>query len=185
MNKINEIFYSLQGEGYYTGHAAIFIRYSGCNLKCSFCDTSHENYTIMSDKMIYQTLIKYPSSFVVLTGGEPSLQISEDLVSMLHKNNFYITIETNGTHTFSNNIDWITLSPKEGHNIVIERADEIKIVYQGQNVETWIAKGKLLGAKHFYLQPCSGKNIPETVAYILNHPWWNLSLQTHKIIGIN
>ena len=95
MRKINEIFYSLQGEGYHTGKAAIFIRFSGCNLKCSFCDTEHEEGTLMSDEEIIKAISVYPSNLVVLTGGEPSLWIDEEFIDLLHQAGKYVCIETN------------------------------------------------------------------------------------------
>ena len=184
MNKINEIFYSIQGEGFYSGRAAIFVRFSGCNLKCSFCDTNHFNFTMMCDEMIRFSVMQYQSNYVVLTGGEPSLQVTDNLIALLHESRFYVSIETNGTHEFPQSIDWVTLSPKEENSVIIRRADEVKVVFQGDDVEKWFSFGKAVGAKHFFLQPCSGQNISETVSYILDHPWWHLSLQTHKLIGI-
>ena len=98
MRKINEIFYSLQGEGYHTGTPAIFVRFSGCNLKCDFCDTQHEEGTMMTDEEIITKVKKYPAVTVVLTGGEPSLWIDDQLIDLLHQAGKYVTIETNGTH---------------------------------------------------------------------------------------
>lgn len=97
MRKINEIFYSLQGEGYHTGTPAIFVRFSGCNLKCDFCDTQHEEGTMMTDEEIITEVKKYPAVTVVLTGGEPSLWIDDQLIDLLHQAGKYVTIETNGT----------------------------------------------------------------------------------------
>ncbi|MGL5730453.1 MAG: 7-carboxy-7-deazaguanine synthase QueE, partial [Bacteroidales bacterium] len=95
MRKINEIFYSLQGEGYYTGAPSVFIRFSGCNLKCSFCDTEHETGTLMSDEQILEQINSYPCNQIVLTGGEPSLWIDQDFIDLLHAAGKYICIETN------------------------------------------------------------------------------------------
>lgn len=97
MRKINEIFYSLQGEGYHTGTPAIFVRFSGCNLKCDFCDTQHEEGKMMTDDEIIAEVKKYPAVTVVLTGGEPSLWIDDELIDRLHQAGKYVTIETNGT----------------------------------------------------------------------------------------
>ena len=98
MRKINEIFYSLQGEGFHTGTPALFIRFSGCNLKCSFCDTKHEEGEWMSDEDIVAKAKECPAKMVVLTGGEPSLWIDEAFVEKLHQAGKYVCIETNGTH---------------------------------------------------------------------------------------
>lgn len=114
MKKINEIFYSLQGEGYHTGIPAIFVRFSGCNMKCSFCDTSHEDGVMMSDEEIISEVVKYPAPMVILTGGEPGLWIDEALVDALHNEGKYVCVETNGMCVLPNNIDWVTCSPKEG-----------------------------------------------------------------------
>ena len=98
MRKINEIFYSLQGEGFHTGTPAVFIRFSGCNLRCSFCDTHHEEGTLMSDEQLIDAVSAYPCRMVILTGGEPSLWIDETLIERLHQAGKYVCIETNGTH---------------------------------------------------------------------------------------
>ena len=98
MKRVNDIFYSLQGEGRNTGRAAIFIRFAGCNLKCPFCDTDFAQYEEMSDEDILNRIKSYPSRFVVLTGGEPSLQVDRQLVDLLHKHGYELAMETNGTH---------------------------------------------------------------------------------------
>ena len=100
MRKINEIFYSLQGEGFHTGTPAVFIRFSGCNLKCSFCDTQHEEGVLMSDEEILDAVGEYPATTVILTGGEPSLWIDREFVDRLHRIGKYVCIETNGTRAF-------------------------------------------------------------------------------------
>ena len=97
MRKINEIFYSLQGEGYHTGTPAVFIRFSGCNLKCDFCDTRHEEGEMMTDEDIVNEIGKYPAVMVILTGGEPSLWIDDAFIDLLHHAGKYVCIETNGT----------------------------------------------------------------------------------------
>ena len=96
MRRINEIFYSLQGEGYHTGIPAVFVRFSGCNLRCPFCDTQHEEGTLMSDEDIVMEVAKYSTQIVILTGGEPGLWIDEKLVDALHHEGKYVCIETNG-----------------------------------------------------------------------------------------
>lgn len=180
MRKINEIFYSLQGEGFHTGTPALFIRFSGCNLKCSFCDTKHEEGEWMSDEDIVAKAKECPAKMVVLTGGEPSLWIDEAFVEKLHQAGKYVCIETNGTHPIPDSVDWITCSPK-GTPVVLTRIDEVKVVYTGdEDVEPYLS----LPAQVHFLQPCSCKNTQEVVAYIQEHPQWRLSLQTHKWIGI-
>ena len=124
MKKINEIFYSLQGEGYHTGIPAIFVRFSGCNMKCSFCDTLHEDGIMMSDEEIISEVVKYPASMVVLTGGEPGLWIDESLVDALHNEGKYVCVETNGTCVLPDNVDWVTCSPKEGGEVRLNHIGE-------------------------------------------------------------
>ena len=179
MRRINEIFYSLQGEGFWSGTPIIFIRFSGCNLQCDFCDTAHHTYAEMSDEAIIETIKKFPARRVCLTGGEPSLQIDSDLIDLLHRNGYLIHIETNGTRALPAGIDWITLSPKTP-TVALDHADELKIVFTGEAVEPWLA----FDTTHRYLQPCSCRNTAEVVQYILDHPVWSLSLQTHKYIDI-
>ena len=178
---VNEIFYSLQGEGFHTGTPATFIRLSGCNLKCDFCDTDHSHGHAMSIPEIINQVTQYPASTVILTGGEPSLQPIERLIEELHKEGKCVHIETNGTHNLPSTIDWITCSPKPGGKVVIPRCNELKVVYTGQDVEQ-IAE--LIEATHLFLQPCSGLNTNEVIDYILKHPHWRLSLQTHKLLDI-
>ena len=132
---INEIFYSLQGEGYHSGTPAVFVRFSGCNLRCPFCDTQHDAGTAMTEEAIVDEVANYPARLVVVTGGEPSLQLTASLVDKLHEVGKYVAVETNGTHALPGNVDWITLSPKsayvDGAEVVLTRADEVKVVYDG------------------------------------------------------
>lgn len=184
MNRINEIFESLQGEGFHTGTASVFVRFSGCNLACPFCDTQHHSFVEMSDEEIVAKVSSYSAEWVILTGGEPSLQATERLVDLLHQRGKRVAIETNGTHALPTNLDWVTLSPKEGSKAVLERANEVKVVFTeqtDQDVEKWRTS---IRADHYFLQPCSCKNTEAVVDYILQHPQWRLSLQTHKYIGI-
>ena len=142
MYKVNEIFCSLQGEGYNTGTASVFIRLSGCNLHCAFCDTRHEEGTMMSLPEIVEQVMQYPKApLIVLTGGEPSLWIDEDFVMGLKQmTGKRIAIETNGTRPLPHGIDWVTLSPKTGLGnsgdlpVVLTRCDELKVVYLGQDL---------------------------------------------------
>lgn len=192
--KINEIFYSLQGEGFFTGHPAVFIRFSGCNLHCPFCDTLHESGREMNEEEILDAVNRYPAERVVLTGGEPSLFVTEKLLERLRDEGKRIAIETNGTHPLPSGIDWITLSPKdsllekEAARLQITTCDELKLVFDGKvDPERYSA----IKTRHRFLQPCdTGKEVEnarllnQAVEYILQHPEWALSLQTHKIIGI-
>lgn len=178
--KVNEIFYSLQGEGCHTGTPAVFVRLSGCNRACPFCDTDHAAGRPMTAAEIVGEAAKYPALHVVITGGEPALQIDSALIAALKVAGYYIQLETNGSLPLPDGIDWVTCSPKDAP-WGIGHVDELKIVYQGQDVEAIAAH---FAAKVYCLQPCSGENIPQTVAYILAHPRWRLSLQTHKLIDI-
>ncbi len=198
--RVNEIFYSLQGEGRWSGTPMVFLRLAGCNLKCPFCDTDFSSFREMTIDGIIAEIDaaggnggKYDSCCgrsrgrcrkVVVTGGEPSLQMDEGLVEALHEHGYYVHVETNGTRALPQGIDWITLSPKsdwiEGAEPVIEYADELKLVYTGQDPERW----EHFNARLFYLQPCSCANTAETVQYVLSHPIWSLSLQTHKYLDI-
>lgn len=183
MNKyrVNEIFCSLQGEGYHTGTPAVFVRLSGCNLRCPFCDTDHSAGELMTADEIAGAAEQYAPRTLILTGGEPALQADAELIDALHTRGFDIHIETNGTRPLPPGIDWVTCSPKY-EPVVLDRIDELKIVYQGQDVEA--IADSLPTAGHYFLQPCSGTNTAEVVRYILEHPRWRLSLQTHKLIDI-
>ena len=189
MYRINEIFYSLQGEGFWTGTPMVFLRLSGCNLKCPFCDTNHSEYREMTAEEIVKRLREAggPCRRVCVTGGEPALQLDGTLVDALHDAGYLIHLETNGTRALPEGVDWITLSPKADvpglkgdGTVVLEWADEVKIVYLGEDVEKWSG----FSAKAFFLQPCSCANTDETIAYIQCHPHWRLSLQTHKLLKI-
>ncbi len=179
---INEIFYSLQGEGYYTGTPAVFLRLSGCNLNCDFCDTDHSASRPMNLFDILEQVSTYPARHLVITGGEPALQLDSTLVDALHGQGWYIQVETNGTHPLPPEVDWVTCSPKEGSEVVVTNINELKIVFTGQDVES-IAETHP-AVEFLFLQPCSQLNTDKVVSYILTHPWWRLSLQTHKLINI-
>ena len=195
MYKVNEIFHSLQGEGYNTGTASVFIRLSGCNLRCDFCDTLHEEGTMMSLPEIVEQVMRYPKApLIVLTGGEPSLWIDENFVNGLKAmTGKRIAIETNGTCPLPQGIDWVTLSPKTGIGdsgdapVVLTRCDELKVVYLGQDLSQY----EHILATHRYLQPCwtedpetRRRNLQATVQAVMDNPEWRLSLQTHRILGI-
>lgn len=185
--RINEIFYSLQGEGYHTGMPAVFVRFSGCNLRCPFCDTEFADYREMDAEEIAEEVERLVPQgnalpLIVLTGGEPSQQADEALVARLHKTGMAVCMETNGTHALPQGIDWVTCSPKAGSHVVLEEADELKIVLTDDcQPEQWAERIK---ARHLFLQPCSCRNTEAVVEYILSHPQWRLSLQTHKYLNI-
>jgi 7-carboxy-7-deazaguanine synthase (Cx14CxxC type) len=206
---VKEIFYTLQGEGLNAGRPAVFCRFSGCNLWsgreadrataiCTFCDTDFvgtdgtgggkfQSASALADAIEQQ----WRSSdrrhrFVVLTGGEPMLQIDNALTTALHDRGFFIAVETNGTVEAVSGIDWICLSPKAGAALAIQQGDELKLVYPQKDLEPKLFEQ--LDFKHFLLQPMDGpdrdKNTELAVAYCKANPSWNLSVQTHKMIGI-
>lgn len=195
MYRINEIFYSLQGEGFHTGTPAVFVRFSGCNLRCAFCDTQHQTGENMSLEEIANEIEKHPiAPLVVLTGGEPSLFIDEAFVAVLkQKTGKRIAIETNGTRPLPSNLDWVTFSPKtafEGGELepcVLTSCDELKVVCLGQD----LAQYDKIQAKNRFLQPCFSEdetqriaNMKACVEAVMQNPNWRLSLQTHRILNI-
>ena len=198
MRKINEIFYSIQGEGCRTGVPSVFVRFSGCNLKCEFCDTLHDEGTMMTDEEIISEINRYPASQIVLTGGEPSLFIDEDFIKMLkEKTGKEIAIETNGTRILPDGIDWVTVSPKFGiqnsgdASIKVSHADELKVVDLGQDLEEYFHLPCVGPHTVMLLQPCyvpdpeeREKNTRLTIGRVLYDPRWRLSLQTHRFAGI-
>ena len=203
MRKINEIFYSLQGEGAHTGIPSVFIRFSGCNLACPFCDTQHQNGVLMSDDEIIRKVNTFPAKWIVLTGGEPALHIDAEFVKRLREETGKkVAIETNGTVKLPQGIDWITVSPKEGicgdgyspgvGRVVVEKADEIKVVDVGQSLSQYFDFTCRQPSTLMYLQPCyvndekeRDANRQRTVNRVLEDPRWQLSLQTHRILGID
>lgn len=210
--RINDIFYSLQGEGRNTGRAAVFIRFAGCNLRCPFCDTEFDTYREMSDEEILaevSTLLPPPSTLhlvpctshplIVLTGGEPTLQVDEAFVDLLHQQGYEVAMESNGTRPAPKNLDWLTVSPKENGGSWVcwyegtRIPDEIKIIFDEDTPQKLSSLHLAPSTLHQqYLQPCDTGNpqrnaeiVKACVAYIKQHPEWRLSLQTHKLIGID
>ncbi len=182
--RVNEIFCSIQGEGVHTGLPAVFLRLSGCNRRCSFCDTDHSAFTLLTAEQIIAALTSHAPRNVIVTGGEPAMQLDQALVDALHGAGFRVHIETNGTLPLPSGLDWVTVSPKDGpvaERYAVRNPDEVKIVYQEQDPEPY---RRIFQTSNFLLQPCSGLNIPQTLDYILSHPHWRLSLQTHKLISI-
>lgn len=201
--RVNEIFYSLQGEGHFTGTPAIFVRLSGCNQRCPFCDTRHEGYTEMNEEEIVAEALRLyphtaPSAFsaqdgvkarhIVITGGEPTLQLNAVLTRLLHDNGFFIQIESNGSVMMKEGVevDWVTCSPKE-MPVIIQRVDELKVLFMRQDM----AQYNSIAAQERRLQPLdsgnaveNADNLRDTINYILDNPQWKLSLQTHKILNV-
>ena len=209
--RINDIFYSLQGEGRNTGRAAVFIRFAGCNLRCPFCDTEFDSFREMSDEDIVDAIAAYPSRFVVLTGGEPTLQVDEAFVDLLHQHGYEVAMESNGTRPAPRNLDWLTVSPKRhggewygkpyvSKEVWERQPDELKLVFDMEStpegflwahVEFGLSNPVYRIPDLCYLQPCDTGNAQRNaeivkccVEYIKEDPRWRLSLQTHKLIGI-
>ena len=205
---VKEIYYTLQGEGYHTGRPAVFIRFSGCNLWtghekdrsgaiCNWCDTdfvgtnginggkfSAEEITNIINSLWKGNVQTEP--YVICTGGEPLLQMDESLIKAIHKAGFEIGLETNGTMIPPDGIDWICVSPKANADLVLKNGNELKVVYPQCGMNPRIHEK--LKFDHFYIQPMDGidqkNNIRRSEKFVLNHPKWKLSLQTHKILGI-
>lgn len=205
---VKEIFYTLQGEGANAGKAAVFCRFSGCNLwtgreddreraVCQFCDTDFVG--VGPDGGQFSTAQSLADAisiawrgdsdrekFVVCTGGEPLLQIDERLVDAIHGAGFTIAVETNGTRNAPPGIDWICVSPKAGAPLIQKTGSELKLVYPQQ--EALPEAFESLDFENFFLQPMDGPNaIANTqlaIEYCMAHPAWRLSLQTHKHLGI-
>ena len=204
---VKEIFYTLQGEGRQAGRAAVFCRFAGCNLwsgreedrteaVCQFCDTDFvgmdgENggrYEALA--LAEQVAALWPVGagrrLVVLTGGEPLLQVDAALTEALHAQGFEIAVETNGTIAPPPGIDWLCVSPKAGADLAVRAGDELKLVYPQEGAAPGLFED--LAFEHFLLQPMDGPardaNTEAAVAYCLAHPRWRLSLQTHKTLGI-
>ena len=174
----------------------VFLRFSGCNLKCPFCDTDHSGFREMSAEEIVKEVEEIGSvcGKVCVTGGEPGLQLDEALVNALHEAGMRVHVETNGTRMLPEGVDWVTLSPKTDvkglkgdGTVVLERADEVKVVYENGVNGKWAA----FPAEWHFLQPCDTgdpeKNkalLAETIDHIRRNPVWRLSLQTHKLMDI-
>jgi 7-carboxy-7-deazaguanine synthase len=209
---VKEIFLTLQGEGLNVGRRAVFLRFAGCNLwsgreqdretaDCTFCDTDFTGMNgdnggryVDADALVTKVAeiwghgLEEPSgnSFVVITGGEPMLQVDDALIDALHAADFEIAMETNGTIAAPRSIDWITVSPKAGTEVVQRSGDELKLVWPQPGVdpdamEAW-------DFKHFLVQPMDGPSASDNriaaMKYVVEHPLWRLSLQTHKLIGL-
>jgi 7-carboxy-7-deazaguanine synthase len=217
---VKEIFYTLQGEGAQTGRAAVFCRFSGCNLwsgreedrsraVCQFCDTDFvgtgpDGGRFGSAEELADAIDRCwegegrgvsgssgraagsPKKYVVCTGGEPLLQVDENLISELHQRGFEVAVETNGTRPAPQSLDWICVSPKAGAPLVQTTGSELKLVYPQDNAPP--EKFEQLDFRHFFLQPMDGPhtaaNTELAIEYCLRHPRWRLSIQTHKLVGL-
>jgi 7-carboxy-7-deazaguanine synthase len=208
---VKEIFYTLQGEGANTGRAAVFCRFAGCNLwtgheadretaVCRFCDTEFVGtdgpgggrFSTPQDlaRAVADKWPEHTSStglpFVVCTGGEPLLQMDDELVDAFHDAGFQIAVETNGTRPAPEGIDWVCVSPKVAADLVLRTGNELKLIFPQAGAEP--ARYESLDFEHFFLQPMDGpareENTQLAVRYCLEHPRWRLSLQTHKLLGI-
>ena len=190
-----EHFYSLQGEGYYFGRAMFFLRLSGCDVGCQWCDTKHSWSVKKDDFMTISEIIKIITEIkadcVVITGGEPTLYNLDLLIEQIHKLGIEVNIESSGTGFISENIDWVTLSPKEGKKPLEQnfaKANELKVVISSdKNLEEAEQYSQMVGADcKLYLQVEWGnkESISTIVEYIKLNSKWRLSLQTHKYIGI-
>lgn len=206
---VKEIFYTLQGEGANAGRPAVFMRFAGCNLwsgreedrstaVCRFCDTDFVGTDGIAggkyatpEALAHTIEAQWPSPthahrLVVITGGEPLLQVDTPLVEALHQRGFRIAVETNGTVLPPPGIDWLCVSPKLGSTLVVQAGQELKLVYPQEGGDP--QQFAHLAFENFYLQPMDGPqqrhNTEAAITYCQQHPQWNLSLQTHKMIGI-
>ena len=206
---VKEIFYTLQGEGAQAGSAAVFCRFSGCNLwsgrerdrataVCTFCDTDFVGVGADGGKFAtadaladavdacWPRDVANDRKLVVCTGGEPLLQLDDAAVDALHARGFRVAVESNGTQRPPLGLDWICVSPKAGAPVVLTRGDELKLVYP--QAEAPPERFESLEFTHFFLQPMDGPSLADNtraaVDYCLAHPRWRLSVQTHKVTGV-
>lgn len=208
---VREIYFTLQGEGAQTGRPAVFLRFAGCNLWsgreqhradaiCKFCDTEFvstdgpgggkfEHAAELARAVATHWRSERDGRFVVCTGGEPLLQLDAALISALHTAGFEVAVETNGTIAAPDGIDWLCVSPKANAPLVQQRGSELKLVYPQTEPEAQPERFRDLEFEHFFLQPCDdvnkAANTAAAVDYCLANPPWKLSLQTHKLIGID
>ena len=207
MYSIKEIYKTIQGEGAQSGRAAVFVRFSGCNLWtgrekhrstaiCQFCDTDFVGIDgVNGGKYSAESLVKKineiwsskENGYIVFTGGEPMLQLDKELITECKNNNFETAIETNGTLDIDFEIDWVCVSPKAGSELVLKHGDELKVVYPQNEFNLDVFKD--MQFTHFYLQPMDSenkdKNTADAINYCLKDPVWKLSIQQHKLLGID
>ena len=207
MYSIKEIYFTQQGEGYHTGRPAVFLRFTGCNLWtgfkidresaiCHWCDTDFVGMDgpyggKYSADQIAETIQRMgpeneKKPYLVCTGGEPLLQMDDEFISTVHRSDFEIGIETNGTKIPPEGIDWICVSPKANAEFILKKGHELKIVFpqSGMNPRQY----QDLEFDHFFIQPMDGpnqgENIERSKEFVVKHLEWKLSLQTHKTLGI-
>lgn len=207
--KVKEIFYTLQGEGTHAGRPAVFCRFTSCNLWtgreedraraiCQFCDTDFVGTDgpgggkfVTPEELATSVDAAWPAThqrnkMVVCTGGEPLLQLDPALVRAFHDRGFYVAVETNGTQPAPDGIDWLCVSPKIGSDLILTTGSELKLVYPQRGGDPALFEALDFGS--FRLQPMDGPevtaNTEAAVKYCLEHPNWQLSLQTHKHLGI-
>jgi 7-carboxy-7-deazaguanine synthase (Cx14CxxC type) len=210
MYAVKEMFYTLQGEGAQAGRASVFCRFAGCNLwsgreqdraaaVCNFCDTDFVGVDgqgggkfASADELAAAIASKWPANvpgkpYVVCTGGEPLLQLDKPLIDALHALGFEIAVETNGTQPAPEGLDWICVSPKADSEIVLTRGHELKLVYPQPAAQP--ERFAALDFEHFFLQPMDSilkaEHTRAAVAYCMANPQWRLSVQMHKVIGID
>lgn len=202
MYRVNEIFLSLQGEGRHAGESAVFIRLSGCNLKCPFCDTDFSRYDSLEvDEIIsriYEACGDNPlPSLCVITGGEPTLQLERSLIDAIHEAGMTIAIETNGTNEVPLGVDFITVSPKTPYDksmtakVKVTKCDEVKVIMTETISVEKIREFERIDASYYYIQPCdtgymktNEKIMQRAVEFVEYHPNWRLSLQQQKILKV-
>ncbi len=208
---VKEVRYTLQGEGLHAGRPAVLCRLTGCNLwtgheaqrptaVCQLCDTDFVGTNgpggdvfQSADDLAQAVREAWPEPnttavrpFVVLTGGEPLLQVDEQCITALHQRGFEVALETNGTIALPAGIDWLCVSPKAGTRLILRKGDELKLVYPQPGAEPELFTE--LDFRYFYLQPLCGpdtaRNTELAVRYCQTHPRWRLSVQLHKILGL-
>lgn len=206
--KVKEIYFTLQGEGAHTGRPAVFCRFSGCNLWsgreedrhkaiCKFCDTDFwgtdgtnggkfDSAESLAKEIQRLWADRAGQAYVVCTGGEPMLQLDEALITALHGLNIEVGVETNGTIAAAEGIDWLCVSPKANTEILINKGNELKVVYPQKGIDP--KDFETMNFEHFFLQPMDNEqqkeNIQTCVDYCQENSKWKLSLQTHKLIGL-
>lgn len=193
---VMEHFYTIQGEGFYTGHAAYFIRLAGCDVGCVWCDVK-ESWTVGEHQLILindliNELLKYPARLVVITGGEPLMYDLTFLTKALKEKGFQINIETSGAYPISGILDWVCVSPKKFKaplKEVLQKANELKCIIFNKSDFQFAERNSLLSTKDclLYLQTEWSKreqNLPLMIEYVKANPKWKISLQTHKYLDI-
>lgn len=193
---VMEAFYTIQGEGRFTGHPAYFIRLGGCDVGCVWCDVKESweawKWPVLSIEEIVAEAEKYPGKLVVITGGEPLMYNLGPLTALLKQKGFSTNIETSGAHPFSGDFDWVCFSPKKfkaPHPSIYEHADELKVViFHSSDFDFAESHAKKVSSScELRLQPewsKSEKFTPLIINYSKNHPNWKISLQTHKFMDI-